>query len=261
MDILAIFIFLGEDENRRYTQYIELLVKDKSIYSMHLRLSFWFHAVKNFTTAEGGAVTWRQDIGLNDEALHRQYMLLSLHGQSKDALTKSQLGSWEYDILLLGYKYNMTDILAAIGLKQLDRYGNLLKRRRELVSLYERLTNTARIESLKHASEDFLSSHHLYLVRIPEFSETERNDLILLMEKDGISCNVHYKPLPMFTAYKKLGFCIENYPNSLAQYRNEISLPLHTHLKDENVEYIAERFLYNLELTKNKQLDRNSVID
>lgn len=201
---------------------------------------FSFHAVKNLTTAEGGAVVWRNDLGLDDEWLYRQYMLYSLHGQSKDALAKSQKGSWEYDILFPGYKCNMTDILAAIGLVQLDRYQTLLKRRREIIEIYDKHLLPVGIKSLEHYGEDFNSSGHLYLARIPGITEKERNEIIMKMAEKGIATNVHYKPLPMLTAYKNLGFDIKDYPNAYAQYVNEITLPLHTLLSDEDVEYICE---------------------
>ncbi|OMD30256.1 DegT/DnrJ/EryC1/StrS family aminotransferase [Paenibacillus odorifer] len=202
---------------------------------------FSFHAVKNLTTAEGGAAVWRNDIGLNDEWLYNQYMLFSLHGQSKDALSKAQKGSWEYDIIYPGYKCNMTDILAAIGLVQLNRYDSLMSRRREIIEMYDSALAPMRLESYKHFDERFLSSGHLYLVRIPGIGELERNQIITKMANVGIACNVHYKPLPMFTAYKELGFDIKNYPNAYKQYENEITLPLHTLLKNEEVEYVIER--------------------
>ncbi|WP_137790967.1 DegT/DnrJ/EryC1/StrS family aminotransferase [Bacillus sp. E(2018)] len=199
---------------------------------------FSFHAVKNFTTAEGGAVVWRNDNGLDDEWLYMQFMLYSLHGQSKDALAKTQIGAWEYDIVYPAYKCNMTDIMASIGLIQLDRYDGLLERRREIIKMYDRALRPLGIQSLQHYSDDFASSGHLYLVRIPGISEEQRNEIILKMAKDGIACNVHYKPLPMFTAYKNLGFEINDYPNAYEQYINEITLPLHTLLSDEDVEYV-----------------------
>lgn len=166
---------------------------------------FSFHAVKNLTTAEGGAVVWRNDLGLDDDFLYREYMLYSLHGQSKDALAKSQKGAWEYDIVYPGYKCNMTDVLAAIGLAQLRRYDSLLARRKELISLYDSLLHPLGIQTLEHYGEDFSSSGHLYLTRIPGINEQQRNEIILKMAEAGIATNVHYKPLPMFTAYKNLG--------------------------------------------------------
>lgn len=201
---------------------------------------FSFHAVKNLTTSEGGAVVWRNDLGLDDEWLYRQFMLYSLHGQSKDALAKSQKGSWEYDILFPGYKCNMTDILAAIGLVQLGRYQDLLERRKEIIEIYDKNLLPTRIKSLEHYGEDFNSSGHLYLARIPGIAEKERNEIIIKMAEQGIATNVHYKPLPMLTAYKNLGFDIKDYSNAYAQYANEITLPLHTLLSNEDVEYICK---------------------
>jgi dTDP-4-amino-4,6-dideoxygalactose transaminase len=198
-----------------------------------------FHAVKNLTTAEGGAVVWKDRDGLDHDELYKELMLYSLHGQSKDALAKSQKGSWEYDIVYPAYKCNMTDILASIGLVQLDRYEELLRRRREIVELYDALLRPLGVETIQHYGEDFSSTGHLYLARIPEISEKERNEIILKMADAGIATNVHYKPLPMFTAYKNLGFNIKDYPNAFKQYENEVTLPLHTKLSDEDVEYVA----------------------
>lgn len=202
--------------------------------------SFSFHAVKNLTTAEGGAVVWKSDLGLNDEWLYHQFMLYSLHGQSKDALAKTKKGAWEYDIIYPAYKCNMTDILAGFGLVQLDRYESLMQRRKVLIKAYDRLLEEIGVESLKHYGEEFASTGHLYLARIPGISEAERNEIITKMAEDGIATNVHYKPLPMFTAYKNLGFDIKDYPNAYNQYANEITLPLHTLLSDEDVEYVCE---------------------
>jgi len=201
---------------------------------------FSFHAVKNLTTSEGGAVVWRNDLGLDDDWLYNQFMLCSLHGQSKDALAKTQKGAWEYDIKCLGYKCNMTDILAAIGLVQLGRYGELLRRRRELIERYDSILRPLGIRSLEHYGDDFTSSGHLYLARIPGTGETGRNRIIARMAELGVACNVHYKPLPMFTAYKQIGFDIGNFPNAYRQYANEITLPLHTLLTDEDVEYVCK---------------------
>lgn len=215
--------------------------------------TFSFHAVKNLTTAEGGAVVWRNDLGLNDEELYRQFMLYSLHGQSKDALTKIKKGSWEYDIVYPGYKCNMTDILASLGLMQLKRYGELLKRRKEIIGLYDEKLSPLGVLSLNHVGDNFASVGHLYLVRIPRISESERNEIIIRMADDGIATNVHYKPLPLFKAYKNLGFDIKDYPNSYEQYVNEITLPLHTLLSNEDVEYICvslRRAMY--EVLKNR---------
>lgn len=200
---------------------------------------FSFHAVKNLTTAEGGAVTWTNTFGLTDDQMYNEFMLLSLHGQSKDALSKMKKGSWEYDIVYTGYKCNMTDILAAVGLIQLKRYDALLEERFALINLYEKLLDKSKFEVINHHGNDFRSSGHLMLVRIKSFSEAKRNELIIALAEKGIATNVHYKPLPMFTAYKKLGFNIEDYPNALNMYKNEITLPLHTLLVKEDVEYIS----------------------
>jgi dTDP-4-amino-4,6-dideoxygalactose transaminase len=201
---------------------------------------FSFHAVKNLTTAEGGAVVWRNDCGLDDDWLYKQFMLYSLHGQSKDALAKTQKGSWEYDIVYPAYKCNMTDIMASIGLVQLDRYECLLERRREIIEMYDRALRPLGVQSLQHYGEDFTSSGHLYLARLPEVSEEKRNEVIVKMAEAGVACNVHYKPLPMFTAYKNLGFDIKDYPNAYRQYVNEITLPLHTLLSNDDVQYIVD---------------------
>lgn len=204
---------------------------------------FSFHAVKNLTTAEGGAVVWGNGLGLDDEWLYQQFMLYSLHGQSKDALAKTQIGAWEYDIVYPAYKCNMTDIMASVGLIQLDRYKCLLKRRREIIEMYDKALLPLGIQSLHHYSENFASSGHLYLVRIPGINEEERNEIIIRMAEMGVACNVHYKPLPMFTAYKNLGFTIKDYPNAYKQYINEITLPLHTLLSDEDIQYIIESLI------------------
>ncbi|MDQ0413816.1 DegT/DnrJ/EryC1/StrS family aminotransferase [Mesobacillus stamsii] len=198
-----------------------------------------FHAVKNFTTAEGGAVVWSNDHGLDDEWLYKQFMLYSLHGQSKDALAKTQKGAWEYDIVYPAYKCNMTDIMASIGLVQLDRYEGLLERRREIIEMYDKALIPLRVQSLQHYGESFASSGHLYLARIPGINEEQRNEIIVKMAEAGVACNVHYKPLPMFTAYKNLGFDIKDYPNAYKQYANEITLPLHTLLSDEDVNFVV----------------------
>lgn len=201
---------------------------------------FSFHAVKNLTTGEGGAVVWRNKLGLDNEWIYKQYMLYSLHGQSKDALAKTQKGAWEYDILYPAYKCNMTDIMAGFGIMQLDRYDELLKRRREIVEKYDEELQPLGVNSLQHYGKNFESSGHLYLARIPGIGECERNKIIVKMAEAGISCNVHYKLLPMFTAYKNLGFSIKDYPNAYNQYANEITLPLHTLLSDEDVDYVCK---------------------
>ena len=200
---------------------------------------FSFHAVKNLTTAEGGAITWTHTFGMSNEEIYKEYMLLSLHGQSKDALSKMKKGSWEYDIIYPGYKCNMTDILAAVGLIQLKRYESLLERRFELIELYEKSLNKNLMSTLAHSSSTFRSSGHLFLVNIKNFNLEQRNHLIQKMADLGIATNVHYKPLPMFTAYKKLGFNIENFPNAYNQYLSEITLPLHTLLSNDDVVYVA----------------------
>ena len=216
--------------------------KGKKIGSVADFTSFSFHAVKNLTTAEGGALTWTNKEGIDNEYLYKQFMLWSLHGQSKDALSKTKLGSWEYDIVFPGYKCNMTDISAAIGLVQLKRYPNLLKRRKEIVELYEKLLDKELIEIIKHQTEEKESSRHLLLTRVKGISEEERNEIIFKLAELGISSNVHYKPLPMHTAYKNLGFNIKDYPNAYNQYKNEITLPLHTLLTNEDIEYICSEY-------------------
>ena len=200
--------------------------------------SFSFHAVKNLTTAEGGAITWRPIEGIDDEWLYKQYQLLSLHGQSKDALAKTQLGAWEYDIVAPDYKCNMTDISAAIGLVQIRRYAELLHRRREIIERYNEALKDCNVQVLNHYGEDHQSSGHLYLVRLLGKDSAYRNEVIRKMAERGIACNVHYKPLPMMTAYKNLGFDIKDYPNAYHQFENEVTLPLHTRLTDEDVAYV-----------------------
>lgn len=208
--------------------------------------SFSFHAVKNLTTAEGGAVVWKSIGGIDDEWIYNQYMLASLHGQSKDALAKTKLGAWEYDILYPAYKCNMTDINAAIGLKQLERYDALLDRRREIIEKYDKAFLDAGLMPLRHFDDESRSSGHLYLLRIPNFKAEDRNRLITKLAEQGIATNVHYKPLPMMTAYQNLGFDIKDYPNAYAMYENEITLPLHTKLTDEQVDYIIDNTLQSL---------------
>lgn len=204
--------------------------------------SFSFHAVKNFTTAEGGAVVWKDIDGVDNEEIYHQYQLLSLHGQSKDALAKTKLGAWEYDIKGPWYKCNMTDIMAAIGLVQMKRYPAMLERRKEIIGKYNEAFKEMSIQTLRHYSEDHQSSGHLYLVRLLGLGAADRNAFITKMAERGVATNVHYKPLPMHTAYKNLGFDIQNYPNAYEQYQNEVTLPLHTKLTDEDVNYIIENF-------------------
>lgn len=205
--------------------------------------SFSFHAVKNLTTAEGGALTWKPISGIDDEWIYKQFQLLSLHGQNKDALAKTQLGAWEYDIVAPNYKCNMTDVMAGIGLAQFKRYPGLLARRREIIEKYNAALSGCNVEVLNHYGDNHASSGHLYLVRLLGKGVEERNAVITKMAERGIACNVHYKPLPMMTAYKNLGFDIADYPNAFAQYENEVTLPLHTRLSDEDVEYIISNFV------------------
>ena len=205
--------------------------------------SFSFHAVKNFTTAEGGALTWRTIPGVDNEAIYKQLQLLSLHGQSKDALAKTQLGAWEYDIVGPWFKCNMTDVAAAMGLVQMKRYGAMLERRKQIIGMFDAALKPIGVEVLNHYNETNQSSGHLYITRVPGITAQQRNDIIIKMAERGIATNVHYKPLPMHTAYKNLGFDIADYPNAYAHFANEITLPLHTNLTDEQVEYVIENYL------------------
>lgn len=204
--------------------------------------NFSFHAVKNFTTAEGGATTWKDIEGVDNEEIYHQYQLLSLHGQSKDALAKTQLGAWEYDIVGPWYKCNMTDVVAGIGLAQMKRYTGLLERRKEIIGKYDAAFKPLGIEVLNHYAEEHQSSGHLYITRIPGITLEQRHEIIVKMAEQGVACNVHYKPLPMMTAYKNLGFNIKDYPNAYKRFENEITLPLHTKLTDEEVEYVIEKY-------------------
>ena len=205
--------------------------------------SFSFHAVKNLTTAEGGALTWRNHDGVDNESLYKQFQLLSLHGQNKDALAKTRLGAWEYDIVAPYYKCNMTDVMAGIGLAQLKRYPEMLYRRRQIIERYNEGLRGCDVQVLDHFGDDHSSSGHLYLVRLLGEDVEYRNAVIERMAERGIACNVHYKPLPMMTAYKNLGFDIVDYPNAYNQYHNEITLPLHTSLTNEDVEYVISNFV------------------
>lgn len=205
--------------------------------------SFSFHAVKNLTTAEGGALTWRTIDGVDDEEIYKKLQLLSLHGQSKDALAKTQLGAWEYDIVGPWYKCNMTDVMAGIGLAQFARYPKMLERRKEIIQKYDAAFKPLGVEVLDHYTDKHVSSGHLYLTRIPNITAEKRNQMIIKMAEAGIACNVHYKPLPMHTAYKNLGFDIKDYPNAYARFASEITLPLHTCLTDEEVDYVIENFV------------------
>ena len=205
--------------------------------------SFSFHAVKNFTTGEGGAVMWRGFPGLDDAEIYRYFQLLSLHGQSKVALAKTQLGAWEYDVVGPWYKCNMTDITAGIGLAQFERYPGMLERRRELIARYDAALKPLGVEVLDHYRADRQSSGHLYITRVPGADLAKRQEIIVKMAERDIACNVHYKPLPMHTAYKNLGFDIANFPNAYARFVNEITLPLHTRLTDEEVGYLLDNFI------------------
>lgn len=214
----------------------------KSVGSIADFSNFSFHAVKNFTTAEGGAATWRDIEGIDNEEIYHQYQLLSLHGQSKDALAKTQLGAWEYDIVGPWYKCNMTDVVAGIGLAQMKRYAGLLERRKEIIGKYDEAFKPLGIEVLNHYTEEHQSSGHLYITRVPGITLEQRHEIIVKMAEQGVACNVHYKPLPMMTAYKNLGFDIKDYPNAYKRFENEITLPLHTKLTDEEVEYVIEKY-------------------
>lgn len=204
--------------------------------------SFSFHAVKNLTTAEGGALTWKTIKGIDNADIYKRLQLLSLHGQSKDALAKTQLGAWEYDIVGTWYKCNMTDVVAAIGLKQLERYPDLLARRKQIIGMYDKELKPLGVEVLPHYTSAVESSGHLYITRIPNITVEQRNEIIIKMAEQGIACNVHYKPLPLHTAYKNLGFNIDDYPNAYTYFANEVTLPLHTCLTDEDVGYIIETY-------------------
>ena len=204
--------------------------------------SFSFHAVKNFTTAEGGALTWRNINGISNDDIYKQVQLYSLHGQSKDALAKTKLGAWEYDIVGPWYKCNMTDIAAAIGLVQMKRYAAMLSRRKAIIEKYDAAFKPLGVMVLNHYTDEYSSSGHLYLTRVPGLGTEQRNSIINKMAEVGIACNVHYKPLPMHTAYKELGFDIKDFPNAFALFENEITLPLHTCLTDEQVDYVIDRY-------------------
>ncbi|HHC6302014.1 TPA: DegT/DnrJ/EryC1/StrS family aminotransferase [Staphylococcus aureus] len=217
---------------------------------------FSFHAVKNLTTGEGGAVTWKENPSINNEAIYKQYMLLSLHGQSKDALAKTKARNWEYDIVAPLYKCNMTDIQAAIGITQLERYEAILNRRKEIISIYDDILSSSKINILQHFNDIEESSGHLYLTRVPNMSQEQRNLVIEKMAEKGISTNVHYKPLPLLTAYKNLGFNIENYPNAYNQFINEITLPLHLEITDEDAVFIAESFVEIVNEVTNNELSK-----
>ncbi|MBR5633164.1 MAG: DegT/DnrJ/EryC1/StrS family aminotransferase, partial [Clostridia bacterium] len=217
--------------------------KGRAIGSVADFSSFSFHAVKNLTTAEGGALTWRNIEGVFNDDIYKRLQLFSLHGQSKDALAKTQLGTWEYDIVGTWYKCNMTDVAAAIGLSQMKRYPEMLKRRRQIIEKYDDALRPLGVETLDHYNERHTSSGHLYLTRIPGIDSETRSEIIIKMAERNIACNVHYKPLPMHTAYKNLGFDIKDYPNAYGLFENEISLPLHTLLTDEEVEYVLKNYI------------------
>lgn len=216
--------------------------KGKMVGSIADFTNYSFHAVKNFTTAEGGALAWRTIDGIDDEEIYHQLQLYSLHGQSKDALAKTKLGAWEYDILGPWYKCNMTDVTAGIGLAQFSRYPKMLERRKEMIQKYDAALRPVGVQTLEHYTEQYQSSGHLYLTRIPNITAEQRNEIIEKMAERGVSTNVHYKPLPMHTAYKNLGFDIKDYPNAYANFANEITLPLHTSLTDEDVDYIIKNY-------------------
>ena len=218
------------------------VLKGKKIGSIADFTSFSFHAVKNLTTAEGGALTWKTIPGIDDEEIYHQLQLYSLHGQNKDALAKTKLGAWEYDIKGTWYKCNMTDVHAGIGLAQLSRYDEILKRRKEIITRYDNAFRPLGVKTLNHYTENYQSSGHLYITRVPNITLEQRQEIIVKMAEAGIACNVHYKPLPMMTAYINLGFDIKDYPNSYEQFKNEITLPLHTCLTDEDVEYVIENY-------------------
>ncbi len=205
--------------------------------------AFSFHAVKNLTTAEGGALTWKNIPGISDDELYHMVQLFSLHGQSKDALAKTKLGAWEYDIVGPWYKCNMTDIMAAMGLVQMKRYPDMLLRRKAIIERYDKALKAVGIDVLEHYNDNHQSSGHLYITRVPNISTEQRQEIIEKMAEEGIATNVHYKPLPMMTAYKNMGFDIKNYPNAYAHFANEITLPLHTRLTNEEVDYIIENYI------------------
>ena len=205
--------------------------------------SFSFHAVKNLTTAEGGCLAWHLPEAFDDEEIYKQLQLFSLHGQSKDALSKNKLGAWEYDVIGTWYKCNMTDMAAAVGIKQLERYEGMLARRRKIIEYYDSMLKPLGVETLPHFNGEHTSSGHLYITRIPGISLSERNEIIVKMAEKDIACNVHYKPLPLLTAYKNMGFDIKDFPNAYTHFENEITLPLHTCLTDEMVRYTAENFV------------------
>ena len=218
------------------------LYKGQKIGSVADFTSFSFHAVKNFTTAEGGAALWKSIPGVDDTEIYHEYQLLSLHGQNKDALAKTKIGAWEYDIKGTYYKCNMTDVLAALGLVQMKRYPGLLVRRREIIAQYDKGLKEFHVDILSHFTENAQGSGHLYLVRLVNFDEKKRNFFIEKMAEKGVATNVHYKPLPLHTAYKNLGFDIAAYPNAYEQYANEVTLPLHTSLTDDDVAYVVSVF-------------------
>lgn len=210
--------------------------------------SFSFHAVKNLTTAEGGALTWKAIPGIDSDDIYKKLQLLSLHGQSKDALAKTKLGAWEYDVIGTWYKCNMTDVTAAIGLKQLERYPGMLERRRQIIGRYDAALKPLGVKVLSHYTDAYESSGHLYLTRVPGITLEQRSEIIIKMAEAGVACNVHYKPLPMHTAYKNLGYDIKDFPNAYAHFENEITLPLHTNLTDEQVSYVIDHYV---EILKN----------
>lgn len=212
---------------------------------------FSFHAVKNLTTGEGGAVVWKNTFGLTNEEIYKKFMVLSLHGQSKDAFEKNKIGSWEYDIETLGYKNNMTDVLSALGLSQLKRYDKILQKRHKLIKLYNKYLNTKIIDTINHTCDNYISSGHLMICNIKGFDLEKRNNLILNLAKKGIVTNVHYKPLPLFKAYKELGFKIDYFPRAYNRYISEITLPLHTKLNKKQIKYISKNINYYVNISEN----------
>ena len=216
--------------------------KDKKFGSIADFSAFSFHAVKNLTTAEGGALTWRTINGIDDEEIYKTVQLLSLHGQNKDALAKTKFGAWEYDVVAPWYKCNMTDIMAALGLAQLSRYDGMLARRKAIIERYDSALKPLGVKVLPHFTGDHKSSGHLYITEIPNVTYEQRGEIINRMAEREIACNVHYKPLPLLTAYKNLGFDIKDYPNAYDHFAHEITLPLHTCLTDEEADYVISNF-------------------
>ena len=243
-----VMVDIQEDHFEMNYDALEAAITEKTKVVIPVELadfaSFSFHAVKNLTTAEGGCITWNPANELDSEAMYKEFQVYSLHGQTKDALAKIKPGSWEYDIVIPGYKCNMADVMAAIGLGQLERYPELLERRKEIVrQLDAGLAVDSRIQVLQHEGENYQSSRHLYITRIKGASYDQRGEIIIKMAERGISCNVHYKPLPLLTAYQNMGFKMEDYPNAYRFFENEVTLPLHGLLSDEDIDYIVQNYL------------------